>query len=121
MHQTARRSVPSFLVVNEAFDEWRRGWNFENEQLVSSRDNRGKVNGLARVIIAATPGKDALKPKEDDRKLEEIIVTANIRGMKQRELRFTRMSEGTPEATLAPDDSAPRATDVYDSGVPPVD
>lgn len=78
-------------------------------------------NGLASVIIAATPGKDTLRPNEKDRELGEIIVTANVRGWKPQELRLTRTSEGTPEATLAPDDSGPRATDVYDDNVPPVD
>ncbi|QTN31163.1 glycoside hydrolase family 2 protein [Akkermansiaceae bacterium] len=38
-----------FLVVNETFDEWRRGWNFENGQLVSSPNDRGKArNGYNR-------------------------------------------------------------------------
>ncbi|MFZ9938142.1 MAG: sugar-binding domain-containing protein, partial [Luteolibacter sp.] len=32
-----------FLVVNETFDEWRRGWNFEDGQLVSSKEDRGKA------------------------------------------------------------------------------
>ena len=33
-----------FLVVNETFDEWRRGWFFEKstKTLVSSKDNKGK-------------------------------------------------------------------------------
>lgn len=32
-----------FLVVNETFDEWRRGWAFEDGQLVSSAEPRGKA------------------------------------------------------------------------------
>lgn len=32
-----------FLVINETFDEWRRGWHFENGELVSSRENKGKA------------------------------------------------------------------------------
>jgi beta-galactosidase len=84
-------------------------------------DSVRTFNGLARVILAATPGKDALKKNEVDRKVDEIIITANIRGWESRELRLTRTHEGTPEATFAPDDSGPRATDVYDAGVPPVD
>jgi beta-galactosidase len=32
-----------FMVVNETFDEWRRGWAFEDGKLVSSKDNKGKV------------------------------------------------------------------------------
>lgn len=32
-----------FLVINETFDEWRRGWNFEGPTLVSSIENKGKA------------------------------------------------------------------------------
>lgn len=32
-----------FLVVNETFDEWRRGWAFENGTLVSSKKPKGKA------------------------------------------------------------------------------
>ena len=32
-----------FLVINETFDEWRRGWNFEGKTLVSSKENKGKA------------------------------------------------------------------------------
>ncbi|MCH7226349.1 glycoside hydrolase family 2 TIM barrel-domain containing protein [Haloferula sp. A504] len=38
-----------FLVIDETFDEWRRGWNFEDGQLVSSPNDRGKArNGYNR-------------------------------------------------------------------------
>lgn len=32
-----------FLVLNETFDEWRRGWDFEGKLLVSSKTNKGKA------------------------------------------------------------------------------
>ena len=32
-----------FLVINETFDEWRRGWDFEGKLLVSSKENKGKA------------------------------------------------------------------------------
>lgn len=32
-----------FLVINETFDEWRRGWSFENGRLVSSKGTKGKA------------------------------------------------------------------------------
>jgi len=32
-----------FLVINETFDEWRRGWDFEGSLLVSSKNNKGKA------------------------------------------------------------------------------
>jgi beta-galactosidase len=32
-----------FLVIDEAFDEWRRGWSFEGDTLVSSKNNKGKA------------------------------------------------------------------------------
>lgn len=32
-----------FLVIDETFDEWRRGWDFEGKTLVSSKTNRGKA------------------------------------------------------------------------------
>jgi beta-galactosidase len=32
-----------FLVINETFDEWRRGWDFEGKLLVASKNNKGKA------------------------------------------------------------------------------
>ncbi|MFK7911662.1 MAG: glycoside hydrolase family 2 TIM barrel-domain containing protein, partial [Akkermansiaceae bacterium] len=32
-----------FLVINETFDEWRRGWAFEDGTLVSSKNSKGKA------------------------------------------------------------------------------
>lgn len=32
-----------FLVIDETFDEWRRGWASENGTLVASRENKGKA------------------------------------------------------------------------------
>jgi beta-galactosidase len=32
-----------FLVINETFDEWRRGWDFEGSLLVASKNNKGKA------------------------------------------------------------------------------
>ncbi len=32
-----------FLVIDETFDEWRRGWDFEGKTLVSSKKNKGKA------------------------------------------------------------------------------
>jgi beta-galactosidase len=32
-----------FLVLNETFDEWRRGWDFEGKTLVASKTNKGKA------------------------------------------------------------------------------
>ena len=32
-----------FLVINETFDEWRRGWDFEGPTLVASKTNKGKA------------------------------------------------------------------------------
>ena len=77
-------------------------------------------NGLARVIIAATPGEDIVK-KNEKRQPGEIIVQATVRGWKPRELRLKRTHEGLTESQFKPDNPAPRATDVYDKGVPPVD
>jgi beta-galactosidase len=40
-----------FLVINETFDEWRRGWAFENGTLVASRTNKGKARyGYNRIF-----------------------------------------------------------------------
>ena len=77
-------------------------------------------NGLARVIIAATPGED-LVPDGEKRQAGEIIVQAKVRGWETRELRLQRTHEGLTESIFQPDKRAPRATDVYDQGVPPVD
>ncbi len=32
-----------FIVLNETFDEWRRGWDFEGKLLVASKNNKGKA------------------------------------------------------------------------------
>ena len=32
-----------FLVIDETFDEWRRGWDFEGKTLVASKNNKGKA------------------------------------------------------------------------------
>lgn len=32
-----------FLVIDETFDEWRRGWSFEGKTLVASKNNKGKA------------------------------------------------------------------------------
>ncbi len=32
-----------FLVLDETFDEWRRGWDFEGKLLVASKTNKGKA------------------------------------------------------------------------------
>ncbi len=77
-------------------------------------------NGLAVAIVAATSGPDEVRENEK-REMNEIVVTANVRGWESRETRLKRTSEGTPEATLAPEDSTPQITDVYDEDVPPVD
>ncbi|MEP4076706.1 glycoside hydrolase family 2 TIM barrel-domain containing protein [Haloferula sp.] len=40
-----------FLVVNETFDEWRRGWAFEDGKLVASKENKGKARfGYNRIF-----------------------------------------------------------------------
>ncbi|MFU8893284.1 MAG: glycoside hydrolase family 2 TIM barrel-domain containing protein [Luteolibacter sp.] len=77
-------------------------------------------NGLAVAIIASTSGPDAPRANEK-REPGEIVVRAQVRGWESREIRLIRTSEGIPEATLAPDKGGPRATDVYDDDVPPVD
>ena len=81
-------------------------------------------NGLARVIIAATPGEDTpedtVKSKQK-REVNEIVVKASVRGWQSREVRLKRTSEGLSNSVFKPDNRAPRATDVYDNGVPPVD
>lgn len=77
-------------------------------------------NGLARVIIASTPGEDIIK-KSEERKPGEIIIKANVRGWKPQEIRIQRTHEGFADSVFKPDNKAPRATDVYDRGVPPVD
>lgn len=77
-------------------------------------------NGLARVIVAATPGED-LVPDGEKRESGEIIVRASVRGWESRELRLKRTNEGVAESVFQPDSRGPRASDVYDKGVPPVD
>ena len=77
-------------------------------------------NGLARVILAATTGKDTVG-KNEEREPGEIVVTARVRGWESKTLRLRRTHEGTEASVFPPDNSAPRPTDVYDEGVPPVD
>ena len=77
-------------------------------------------NGLARIIVAVTPGEDKIS-KNNTRQLNEIIIQAKVRGWKTRELRLQRTHQGQPDSVFKPDNRSPRATDVYDQGVPPVD
>ena len=77
-------------------------------------------NGLARVILTATSGPDEVRPKQK-RELDEIVVRATIRGLRSQEVRLKRTHEGLLDSVFKPDQRAPRATDVYDNGVPPVD
>jgi beta-galactosidase len=77
-------------------------------------------NGLGRVILAATTGEDVIK-KNEERELDEIVVTARVRGWEPQEIRLKRTHEGTEASVFLPDNSGPRPTDVYDEGVPPVD
>jgi len=77
-------------------------------------------NGLARVILTATTGEDVIK-KDEKRELNEIIVTARVRGWESQELRLQRTSTGAAASVFLPDNTGPLPTDVYDEGVPPVD
>lgn len=77
-------------------------------------------NGLARIIVAVTPGEDKIS-KNNTRQLNEIIIQAKVRGWETRELRLQRTHQGQPDSVFKPDNRSPRATDVYDQGVPPVD
>jgi beta-galactosidase len=118
-HPTAARWV-SFRVKGPG-----RIIGIHNGDPMSHHDFHGDTvrtfHGLARVIIAATPGPDDdIKPNED-RKPGEIVVTASIRGWESKELRLTRTHEGNPEAAFGPEEPGVRPTDVYDEGVPPVD
>jgi len=118
-HPTAARWV-SFNIKGPA-----RIVGIHNGDPMSHHDFHGDTvrtfNGLARVIIAATPGPDDdIKPNED-RKPGEIVVTASIRGWESKELRLNRTHQGNPEAAFGPEEAGARPTDVYDEGVPPVD
>jgi len=53
--------------------------------------------------------------------LNEIIVTARVRGWESQELRLQRTSTGAAASVFLPDNTGPLPTDVYDEGVPPVD
>jgi beta-galactosidase len=77
-------------------------------------------NGLARVILTATTGTDAVKGN-DKREAGEILVTARVRGFEPQELRLRRTHEGNPKSVYEPDNRGPGPSDVYDPGVPPVD
>ncbi|MGB0743130.1 MAG: glycoside hydrolase family 2 TIM barrel-domain containing protein [Opitutales bacterium] len=77
-------------------------------------------NGLARVILTATTGKDIV-PEDENRQPGEIILTAKIRGLESQELRLQRTHEGTEKSVFLPDNQDALPTDVYDEGVPPVD
>ena len=77
-------------------------------------------NGLARVIVASTPGSDA-GDKKQKRAPNEIIVEAKVRGWAPRQVRLQRLNEGRTDSVFKAEKRGPRSTDVYDKGVPPVD
>ncbi len=63
-----------FLVVNETFDEWRRGWQFEDGQLVSSRNDRGKARNGYNRYFTEWHERDLIDHLKRDRNHPSVIM-----------------------------------------------
>jgi beta-galactosidase len=65
-----------FLVVNETFDEWRRGWAFdpETKSLVSSKNNKGKANNGYHLLFDEWAERDLVDHLKRDRNNPSVIM-----------------------------------------------
>ncbi len=63
-----------FMVVDETFDEWRRGWNFENNQLVSSPNDRGKARNGYNKYFTEWAERDLVDHLKRDRNHPSVIL-----------------------------------------------
>ena len=62
------------LVIDEAFDEWRRGWSFENGQLVSSKNNKGKAKAGYHLYFDEWARRDLTDLLRRDRNQPSVIL-----------------------------------------------
>jgi beta-galactosidase len=63
-----------FLVIDETFDEWRRGWNFEEGQLVSSPNDRGKARNGYNRYFTEWAERDLVDHLKRDRNHPSVIM-----------------------------------------------
>lgn len=63
-----------FMVVNETFDEWRRGWNFVDGQLVSSPNDRGKARYGYNQYFTEWHERDLIDHLKRDRNHPSVIM-----------------------------------------------
>lgn len=65
-----------FLVVNETFDEWRRGWSFDKETrtLVASKDNKGKARYGYHLLFDEWAEHDLAEHMKRDRNHPSVIM-----------------------------------------------
>ena len=63
-----------FLVINETFDEWRRGWFFEDGTLVSSKNNKGKASKGYHLYFDKWAEKDLIDHIRRDRNNPCVVM-----------------------------------------------
>ncbi len=63
-----------FMVVNETFDEWRRGWRFVDGQLVSSQSDRGKARYGYNQYFTEWHERDLIDHLRRDRNHPSVIM-----------------------------------------------
>lgn len=63
-----------FLVINETFDEWRRGWAFEDGKLVSSKGNKGKARYGYNKLFDEWAERDLTDHLKRDRNHPSVIM-----------------------------------------------
>ncbi len=63
-----------FMVLDETFDEWRRGWNFEGGELVSSANNKGKARHGYHLYFDEWAERDLTDHLKRDRNHPSVIM-----------------------------------------------
>ena len=62
------------LVIDETFDEWRRGWEFEDGNLVSSKNNKGKAKSGYHLYFDEWAERDLTDHLRRDRNHPSVIM-----------------------------------------------
>jgi len=63
-----------FLVIDETFDEWRRGWSFEGGKLVASKENKGKASKGYHLLFDEWADRDLTDHVRRDRNHPSVIM-----------------------------------------------
>ena len=63
-----------FLVIDETFDEWRRGWDFEGRTIVASHNNKGKARFGYHLYFDEWAERDLTDHLKRDRNHPSVIL-----------------------------------------------